>query len=764
MNWSNSDFNHAPTVDGTRRLLEAISHPAEPAGVTDMSDRWISALIAMLAHGFHNDNNHLKDDKGFHPLMIEHYTSTSFDGLSSDDKQGASRERSTHLVRLRRLIYDLCTVLDRLSGGTTLCLHHPGATAPLTDIHAEDLSASLYINPKLLAQQTECHQTIAQITQLFIEGCALPVAQSFRKAQLAHGWRQDLQMVLIPPDFDILGRPVGCLDHIFATRATTDSMVPFSSISGRLSSVRWINQQVPLSSRTSLVARDSTDNLVNQLCTTSPSDAIASLPAFTLDASTQSSATPSQGMTIARMHQIQATPSAMPSRANSYSLNVAHTLSNTSHLSMHEVSVTPVSTPATSRITNQEPGGFSSYPSPRRPLRSFGPVNSTHPPGTWRAKRADEDAAVDEVLTYIDEQATELAQQFGRSRRHYLEKNFISSAMQRKQHNKTSSWSVYLHFKGRNFNADKEVGQRSNIRALARDTEEYHQLTLEQHSEMVEEFNKIKSSRQSKPPNVTTHTRLAEVNHSFAAMVSEAEALKEHFLLGSQHETVFSMTYTDRKLTAKSSIQNGLNQSLVDVTEDQNATLEFVRYERMVQAHLVKIVGWISKDEAIKRMERIDAGEDLSPNKVDTEPYESDNNNNRDSNNNDGDRDGDNSNDIDIDNSNGNDGDGDNSNSNSNSNSNNRDRDNSRDRDNNGSVGNTSASIPTFNLAPVTNHKRGAPEPSTDGAPAKRRRKMTEKAMYAARKAQKWNRRGKGAKSVAVVDSSDSDENEWEDL
>lgn len=107
MNWSNSDFNHAPTVDGIRRLLEAISRPAELTGVTDMSDRWISALIAMLAHGFHNDNNHLKDDKGFHPLTIEHYTSTSFDGLSSDDKQGASRERGTHLLRLRRLIYDL---------------------------------------------------------------------------------------------------------------------------------------------------------------------------------------------------------------------------------------------------------------------------------------------------------------------------------------------------------------------------------------------------------------------------------------------------------------------------------------------------------------------------------------------------------------------------------------------------------------------------------------------------------------------------------
>lgn len=70
-----------------------------------------------------------------------------------------------------------------------------------------------------------------------------------------------------------------------------------------------------------------------------------------------------------------------------------------------------------------------------------------------REKRADEDAAVDEVLTYIDEQATDLARRFGRSRRRYLEKFYICSALQRKQHNKTSAWSAFLHFKSGKFNA-----------------------------------------------------------------------------------------------------------------------------------------------------------------------------------------------------------------------------------------------------------------------------------------------------------------------
>jgi hypothetical protein len=70
-----------------------------------------------------------------------------------------------------------------------------------------------------------------------------------------------------------------------------------------------------------------------------------------------------------------------------------------------------------------------------------------------REKRADEDAAVDEVLTYIDEQATDLARRFGRSRRRYLEKFYICSALRRKQHNKTSAWSAFLHFKSGKFNA-----------------------------------------------------------------------------------------------------------------------------------------------------------------------------------------------------------------------------------------------------------------------------------------------------------------------
>ncbi|KAG0694416.1 hypothetical protein DFH29DRAFT_880727 [Suillus ampliporus] len=48
----------------------------------------------------------------------------------------------------------------------------------------------------------------------------------------------------------------------------------------------------------------------------------------------------------------------------------------------------------------------------------------------------------------------------------------------------------------------------------------------------------------------------------------------------------------NHKLAAKQGIRSSLNESLVEVTENTNATLEFVCYERMVQEHLVKPVGW----------------------------------------------------------------------------------------------------------------------------------------------------------------------------
>ncbi|KAG1854027.1 hypothetical protein F4604DRAFT_1591386 [Suillus subluteus] len=787
MNWSTSAFNQPPTMDGISTLLETLSRPIELANITDMSDRWLSAIIAMSAHGAHSDNDHLRSDRGFHPLTAKHFLSNTFEGMTNDDKQAASRERANHLFRVRKLIYDLCTVLDRLSGGVTLCLHHPGATAPLTDLQPQDLSVSLYLNPRLLTDPLQCHQPIAEITQMFVEGCALPVAQSFRDARLAHGWKQELRrsssdipdydsLPLVPlpssgtgsSDFNILGRPFGCLEHVISTQRTTDSMLPFlsTSTSSATPTIRWTNQQITLSRHAPSRDRALDLDLVTRpTYTTTPTVTPARSTSRTVHVARTPSKPPqshvSSGISPLPL-RMSSGVSPLPSRMSSG----APPLPSRTPLGASSASSPTRSTNRSVPLVSSSSQSGSMYSIPKELLLPFGPnthatleelgysdtlhntcreVFNSCVPDRWaselakrgnisskpealqisaamkgpklsrearqalttrqREKRADEDAAVDDILTYIDEQATDLARRFGRSRRRYLEKLYIGSALRRKRRNKTSAWSTFLHFKSEKFNADKDIGQRANLRAIAKETSEYHQLTLEQRAEMVEEFEKIKTPAR----NESLHrTRLAEVNASFAAMVSEAEALKErvgtetlivtvrsssnlnmlpkvhltsdvvsHFvrtllredpmklgikmestvLAGLAPRNVLSMNYSDRKLAAKQGIRSGLNESLVEVTENANATLEFVRYERMVQEHLVKLIGWchnewgnpsnlkggvgplealalavsdkkckfirITRQEADERMKRIEAGEVLTPNKVDQEPEES---------------------------------------------------------------------------------------------------------------------------------------------
>ncbi|KAG1859303.1 hypothetical protein F4604DRAFT_1930846 [Suillus subluteus] len=566
--------------------------------------------------------------------------------MTNDDKQAASRERANHLFRVRKLIYNLCTVLDRLSGGVTLCLHHPGATAPLTDLQPQDLSVSLYLNPRLLTDPLQCHQPIAEITQMFVEGCALPVAQSFRDARLAHGWKQELRrsssdipdydsLPLVPlpssgtgsSDFNILGRPFGCLERVISTQRTTDSMLPFlsTSTSSATPTIRWTNQQITLSrhapSRDRTLDLDLDDRL--QCLMLGDSSRPYPIPPLAYEAMRvrvdpdSPSEPPTPTVTPARP-TYTTTPTVTPARSTSRTVHVARTPSKPpqSHVSSG-ISPLPLRmssgvSPLPSRMSSgapplpsRTPLGASSASSPTRstncsvPLVSsssqsgsmysipkelllpFGPnthatleelgysdtlhntcreVFNSCVPDRWaselakrgnisskpealqisaamwedwnvlggtREKRADEDAAVDDILTYIDEQATDLARRFGRSRQRYLEKLYIGLALRRKRRNKTSAWSAFLHFKSEKFNANKDIGQRANLRAIAKETSEYHQLTLEQRAEMAEEFEKIKTSGLSKPVNITSRTRLAEVNASFAAMVSEAEALKE---------------------------------------------------------------------------------------------------------------------------------------------------------------------------------------------------------------------------------------------
>lgn len=105
--WSHNGFDVSPTFDGIRNLLDQISKPPELTSLGDVSDRWISALLAMSAYNMHRDGNHLDSDMGFHPLTLEHYRTGVFEGMNTEDKKRVHEDRKFHLIRIRRTIYDL---------------------------------------------------------------------------------------------------------------------------------------------------------------------------------------------------------------------------------------------------------------------------------------------------------------------------------------------------------------------------------------------------------------------------------------------------------------------------------------------------------------------------------------------------------------------------------------------------------------------------------------------------------------------------------
>lgn len=157
-----------------------------------------------------------------------------------------------------------CTTLDRLTGGSTLFLHHPGATTPGGIISPESLKADVYINPRVLAEDGDLHQAIADISQLFIERFATPLAHHFAACRTLNGWPASTgssttpsripathhnHLPLIPTPvtksschFHIRGRPSGSLAQLMGLNTILLSAIPQGS------PLTWNTQPIPVSS------------------------------------------------------------------------------------------------------------------------------------------------------------------------------------------------------------------------------------------------------------------------------------------------------------------------------------------------------------------------------------------------------------------------------------------------------------------------------------------------------------------------------------
>ncbi|KAG1731022.1 hypothetical protein EDB19DRAFT_1618810, partial [Suillus lakei] len=258
-----------------------------------------------------------------------------------------------------------------------------------------------------------------------------------------------------------------------------------------------------------------------------------------------------------------------------------------------------------------------------------------------------EDAAIMEILEYIENKATELVTYFQRSPCHYLEHFYIGSALRRKKHTKTSAWSAFMHFKGKDIYKDKDSGKRDNIWQLIKNVENYCSLTAEEHTQLITAFDEEKNTASDKPPNLTVKACNSECSSSFAAVVDELEALKQwigiealvilvhgscnlniqpkvHFtcmaakqflrtathkdpmefacklegyiLSGGITDWGFSLTHKEHVKVAKQTIRSGMQAGLIEITGKTDVNFKYLCYEAaVVQEHLVKVVEWNHK-------------------------------------------------------------------------------------------------------------------------------------------------------------------------
>ncbi|KAG2159180.1 uncharacterized protein EDB93DRAFT_1060899, partial [Suillus bovinus] len=239
--WQSNPISRSPTVNGLQEAFALFPCPENIAATAESSKRWKSALISLLAHKFHTDGNHFQSDAkvGFHPLTVDHYHtgSSKFEKSSQSAKYQNWQARAEHIKIILHNVLDLCTLLDRLTGGSTVFLHHPGTVAPKSAIIPQMLNAHVYANLKVLAEHPELHVVIAQISQLFTAHYATPLAQLFAANCYRAGWlsssaqdaypqanrTDDSKLLLVPPPvtpgslhFVIPGCPMDTLHQLLS--------------------------------------------------------------------------------------------------------------------------------------------------------------------------------------------------------------------------------------------------------------------------------------------------------------------------------------------------------------------------------------------------------------------------------------------------------------------------------------------------------------------------------------------------------------------
>ncbi|KAG1721781.1 uncharacterized protein EDB91DRAFT_1274880 [Suillus paluster] len=534
---------------------------------------------------------------------------------------------------------ELCTTLDRLTGGSTIVLHHPGTTSPTLDISPENLKAEVYINPKVLLDHHELHSVIAQISQLFITDYAMPLARAFAKNWIQNNWNGSGSQMPLKGKTTSKGKGRANPTQIQHTREgiSTSHLVRKEEPSWRTAVLAAsVHQPMTLT----VLNESSSSDQYERPHPPSNSDDRRYPPSNSNDRC-YPPATPMKGKSVSS-ELSPPTPMLITARStfelqhyNAPTLlpfgtemeEVLEELGYPDHFHQVCISIGKDYLPKqwimklwelTEILEEHAEAIGNAMLTDSQPVTSFAvritvmvlPVTACSHNPRWLVPQTR--APYIKVL----KEATELASKFKQPRCRYLERLSLGSVIHRHKHNKTSAWHAYMHFKGIQNNTNKSFSEKSNIADVVKEKTEYHRLTAEEKEQLIIDFDKVKKSSQDCPPNITAKSRAAECSRSFQLVREELEALKE--CVGAEAFIVMVHGVSDFTIVPKAFFTSPAAEHFVhlylckDITQmatnfestilangpimskvmnNPSAVMEF-SYNDLVQCYHVKLVGW----------------------------------------------------------------------------------------------------------------------------------------------------------------------------
>ncbi|CAK5272792.1 unnamed protein product [Mycena citricolor] len=166
-------------VYNIRRYL--LQHPVSAALWRIMRPSFLASDIAFAAAGASSDGRHAVAPNRFH---------SQFNDLYADLPTGpvGAQARLEWAAQVKTVLFDIATMLDRSTAGTTFIFHCTGRVPPSESSAVENMKADVYIPPGFFTDHPDADPAIAYLVQTCFEQIGLRACQSWwRRANARWG-------------------------------------------------------------------------------------------------------------------------------------------------------------------------------------------------------------------------------------------------------------------------------------------------------------------------------------------------------------------------------------------------------------------------------------------------------------------------------------------------------------------------------------------------------------------------------------------------